>query len=334
MNRYNMEAIESFNIIKKKITIPDAQRLIDTEHFNELLEYQKEHYSKNGFFFFPTPLIICQLEDEEYIIDGQHRLKCIEVLTNEKKYPIFYVSVVYIKVKDKKEIEEKYIAINKNKPVQLFSTIDIYKSFYKPFEEYLNKNYAKYMKNTDSPRVPNFNVKHLLKYMDDAKIAYKIDYKKFIEEFEKINKYYKEHMDDLSTVFKGEKLKEIVKNEKCLLLFYYKKYEWTERIIYVNEKNVEYKDISHQPENYRIKIKKPLRTAVWKKRNGDIMTGKCYCCDNVLEFDDFHCGHINSVFFKGETILSNLEPICQTCNLDMGIKNLNDYKNELKKEML
>ena len=52
-----------------------------------------------------------------------------------------------------------------------------------------------------------------------------------------------------------------------------------------------------------------------------------------IEYDDFECGHIKSVYFKGETMLSNLEPICYNCNNNMGVQNLIDYKNELLNEM-
>ena len=44
------------------------------------------------------------------------------------------------------------------------------------------------------------------------------------------------------------------------------------------------------------------------------------------------CGHIKSVFYGGRTNIDNLEPICTKCNLDMGIKNLMDYKKELDQE--
>ena len=89
----------------------------------------------------------------------------------------------------------------------------------------------------------------------------------------------------------------------------------------------------HTPSNYRIKIKKKLRRAVWEKYFKDSLQGNCYVCLKTIDYDTFQCGHVTSVFYGGNNSISNLEPICPCCNLDMGIHNLYDYKKELEKEM-
>ena len=317
MSVYTIETIKATDLTKKHLLIPETQRLLDNQHFTDLYNYQKEHYTKYGEFFFPNPIIVCVLDNDEYIIDGQHRIKCIKKLCDEK-YKDFSIFFVKIKVTDKKEIEDRYNAINKNEPVKLYLDINSYKSFHKPFESYINNNYSKYIKNTDNPRPPNINLKHLRDYTDNVKVEYDV----FITEFEKLNMYYKKNPT------------RACKNvqEECLL-FYYKKFEWVDRIIYSIENKVEYKDMSHEPISYRVKIKKQLRKEVLKKRNSN-MEGLCYCCEKPVEYDNFECGHINSVFLRGETTLSNLEPICSMCNNDMGIKNLLVYKSELKNELL
>ena len=58
----------------------------------------------------------------------------------------------------------------------------------------------------------------------------------------------------------------------------------------------------------------------------DSLNGRCYVCQQILEYDNFECGHVNSVNNGGETVLNNLEPICRKCNNDMGIVNLEDYR--------
>jgi hypothetical protein len=79
----------------------------------------------------------------------------------------------------------------------------------------------------------------------------------------------------------------------------------------------------------KIIITKKMRKEVWMKRNQTSMVGKCFCCDANIELDNFHCGHIIAEIRGGQTILSNLEPICMGCNLGMKTQNLNDYKNTL-----
>ena len=65
----------------------------------------------------------------------------------------------------------------------------------------------------------------------------------------------------------------------------------------------------------------------------DSLKGNCIVCVNEIDYDNFHCGHIKSVFYGGETTLSNLEPICASCNLNMGTQDLNVYKKELGREL-
>ena len=71
-----------------------------------------------------------------------------------------------------------------------------------------------------------------------------------------------------------------------------------------------------------------VRAKVWKKHNKAISdTGTCYVCDDSLEFSDMECGHVLAHALGGTTTLDNLMPICRTCNRNMGIMNLNQYRD-------
>ncbi|ATZ81249.1 D5 family helicase-primase [Bodo saltans virus] len=76
-------------------------------------------------------------------------------------------------------------------------------------------------------------------------------------------------------------------------------------------------------------IPKILRIAVWNKYVGEnIGKIKCLCCDvNYITQLNFECGHIQAESTGGETIVSNLYPICGVCNKSMGNKNLTEFKN-------
>lgn len=67
-----------------------------------------------------------------------------------------------------------------------------------------------------------------------------------------------------------------------------------------------------------------LRDEVWYNAFNEPM-GNCFCCKNEIQIYNFDCGHIVSVHDNGESIIQNLLPICHTCNLDMGITNMNIY---------
>ena len=69
------------------------------------------------------------------------------------------------------------------------------------------------------------------------------------------------------------------------------------------------------------------RRMVWAHHlEPDIMKHKCLCCRTLcMTYHDFHMGHIISKAEGGTMEIQNLRPICQTCNLGMGKKNMKEY---------
>ena len=83
-------------------------------------------------------------------------------------------------------------------------------------------------------------------------------------------------------------------------------------------------------EPIRKKIPAVIREQVWKKHNANVCdVGECYVCKAGLRFADMECGHIVAHALGGATVVDNLMPICKTCNRDMGIMNLMEYKTML-----
>lgn len=77
-------------------------------------------------------------------------------------------------------------------------------------------------------------------------------------------------------------------------------------------------------------IPKAVKMKVWSNTFG-VTVGQAYCpvChSNLISQMNFHCGHIVAEAEGGETIVSNLLPICAPCNLSMGKKNLNKFQND------
>jgi 5-methylcytosine-specific restriction endonuclease McrA len=74
-------------------------------------------------------------------------------------------------------------------------------------------------------------------------------------------------------------------------------------------------------------ISSTLKRLVWNKWIGEeIGKAKCTCCSvTFITQLSFHAGHIIAEVNGGETIVSNLKPICQNCNSSMGSKNMNDF---------
>lgn len=73
-------------------------------------------------------------------------------------------------------------------------------------------------------------------------------------------------------------------------------------------------------------IPKSLKDKVWKEYNGKKYKGTCYCCQETIEINNWHAGHVISESSGGETKLSNLRPVCASCNLSMGTQNMKEFK--------
>ena len=83
-----------------------------------------------------------------------------------------------------------------------------------------------------------------------------------------------------------------------------------------------------QGHSQRASLPPRLRQAVWEKHlpNKDKLTGECFVCESVISFRDMEAAHIVAHALGGPTHLDNLMPTCRTCNRDMGIMNLFEYK--------
>ena len=74
-------------------------------------------------------------------------------------------------------------------------------------------------------------------------------------------------------------------------------------------------------------IPKKIRGKAWSNAFGESMKGHCYCCKKELQaFDTWHAGHIISHSNGGKDDAFNLRPTCSSCNLSMGIENMDDFK--------
>ena len=77
----------------------------------------------------------------------------------------------------------------------------------------------------------------------------------------------------------------------------------------------------------RPQIPMMIRGEVWKKYNGTSVYGSCYCCKRTLDvFDTWNAGHVIPYSHGGPNTVTNLRPICQSCNQSMGTENLYDFK--------
>jgi len=102
------------------------------------------------------------------------------------------------------------------------------------------------------------------------------------------------------------------------------------------EKKAQEKEAQEKKAQEKKKKKKPIsatmKKLVWNINIGEeIGKAKCLCCNSTdITQMSFNCGHIIAEANGGETIVSNLKPICQNCNSSMGTKNMEDFMKTLK----
>jgi hypothetical protein len=79
-------------------------------------------------------------------------------------------------------------------------------------------------------------------------------------------------------------------------------------------------------------ISATIKRLVWYSNIGEeVGKAKCLCCKvtDITQMS-FNCGHIIAEANGGQTIVSNLKPICQNCNSSMGTKNMEEFMKRLK----
>jgi len=74
------------------------------------------------------------------------------------------------------------------------------------------------------------------------------------------------------------------------------------------------------------KIPTSVKNTLWSLHFQGSLNGICQCCktENISK-NNFDCGHVLSEKDGGSVALSNLKPICRSCNSSMGTMNMNDF---------
>jgi 5-methylcytosine-specific restriction endonuclease McrA len=73
---------------------------------------------------------------------------------------------------------------------------------------------------------------------------------------------------------------------------------------------------------------KAVKETVWRKYNGNRMTGKCYVCKGPITFTNFEVGHNKPHSKGGKWTVGNLRPICRSCNRSMGTMSIEAFKRK------
>ena len=330
------------DLINHDIKIPTIQRLDDKNKTNEIVNYQMKyfHSGKNHLNILGVINIHCCKEtNNNYILDGQHRLNSLKILNDYGNISNECVSIEIVSVDTMDELKENYKLINMNSPLPDFPE-NIDKNIPEQAFRHFESKWPTLIWSTSSkPNRPNLNKSHLQEAF--AYLTSELNINKYSDLVEII-----EEKNEKMSLWNVEKFDEIRKYkntgkiiEKCQLYDVYLgmyphinqdySYEWVSDII-KDKKGYE----PNKKSTYKKKsIPKNIRREVWKKWVGENNgIGTCFCCriNTFAQMESWHAGHVISENDGGEIHIDNLRPICSSCNSSMGTTNMREYMESIK----
>ncbi len=267
--------------------------------FNKIIDHIIKN-NENSSLPFLNLIHIANYENKCYILDGQHRFFAYKKYydTYKTDFDIFFCKKDCATIQ---EVKEYFIDLNNN--YQLHDLIldenDLDKS--NEIKRYLKTKYSKHLSNSETPRYPNVNLDQITKHF-------------LIHNKELSSKAILEKIEALNTEIESN-LKE-------------NNHELYEQAFKKQKFYIAYIFIKTECENKRKHIPKTLRHKLWRSTFDDKMNGYCYVCTAPLNIENFHAGHILSVKNGGDTNINNLKVICSLCNLSMGSRNLEEFKEK------
>jgi hypothetical protein len=310
------------------IKCPDFQRLPDHERITEI----KEHISNAAIFPIIT-LEIGYLYNEFYLIDGQHRLAALK----QAKMINYPFEVHLTMVNTNEELKYLFKLINKNTKIPdewllINNMNDVKKNMEEIFNNEMIQKIVRSTANPNRPHLSRIQLENMITNLYNENVIIKAVH------FDELNEKYKTYAENNFPNTTGKQNDEllikchdldcflgmmIVKSDyeilKDNLIKIYKAQE-INNIIYISKKQ---------------KIHQKIRTMSWEKYLKDTRQKtydiKCpiSICNNIINPHTFQCGHIISENNGGKIEITNLKPICTSCNGSMGIKNWDDYETSL-----
>jgi 5-methylcytosine-specific restriction endonuclease McrA len=313
MYKFDRDSWEGY-LKDNKLCYMDSQRSVDNNHVDNIIEYLNNRQSSKADTCFLTPIVIGLLNNKYYIIDGQHRICAL--CKFEGRYDLL---VNLINIKDIEDLEYHLCIVNTNKPY-----IQVGNKEVKKIEEYISSNYKGYIKPSDNPRAPHINMNNVVKCLNSHT---NLTFRLFFEKFNELELFIQENYKELgisNTVF--------LKSQKDNIIPFYsgcmKNNNWIKAIIMSIESNKKISDLDYTKFPFTVKrhkITSSDRDKLWKTQS-DTLCSNCYVCKDDITYRSFQCGHVVPVFSGGDNSISNMKCICPSCNTNMGVMNLEEYK--------
>lgn len=326
---------------KWNIQIPEWQRFLNEDRieglFRSMLKSFSSREEEKNMPLLQTGIILTELKNRFSIIDGQHRFKAFEKLHLQFGTD-FEILVIIIPVKKEEEIFQFCRMINDSQPLNLPDHPDHFVTA-KNITEILQHKYYPFFSSSLHPRRPNVNADQFSQRLAEL-IALGENPHVLYEKIENLNSKFRDAIEKEKNVHqfihpgdtleKVEKMINIAQKKAISAKFYLglcKNYEW------MSEINSHFARKPHHKTNAassRVGFPRAQRRVIWNAKIGrNKISGHCHTCGRNLDFDSCQIGHNLAVAKGGNNDIDNLEIICAHCNLEMGTKDLADFKRIL-----
>jgi len=321
-----------FSELSALICIPEFQRIMDEDHITEIYKYNEQQFLTTSNFNIYGNLSLGYVHTKHYVLDGQHRI-CAYFLLYQH-YGDFHVAVNLYTRDTMEDVQEVYYRINKNKPVPLITDSYVEENIINGCLKLFQRQFSGYIKKTKKPQSPNVNVDALQRALVQSQLLKTCQIQSAEQLFQLICElnYYLcslpchfllQKQSEWGIVIKFDKMTDA---DKLFLLGYYSEYEWIGFIIRHVRDHLPYEEIPLIAVKNHAKLPRVRREELWRLYFQNQMDGICDVCQGPIQFTSFEAGHIEPRAFGGSNELSNLKPICKTCNRDMGTQHLETYK--------
>jgi 5-methylcytosine-specific restriction endonuclease McrA len=340
----------SLQTILHSVQIPDFQRSIDPQRVDSIVQTFQSYSQSNSFFpwgivtfAYLSPQPISILPTTLYLIDGQHRFSAMKTLS-QQTHP-HTPTHLWIQLIHCKQIQDmihyfQMIAQCKEVPDYILQADPTTKSvqLLKRLEEHIQTHYQPFLSTSLRPHKPNIHLPTFLTILQEVDWWKSISSsQELIQRFEQANQrlsidMFKDDPDQYQHIEKKKKKQHTIGLHISKL-----KYWWT--ILDIDElpspKSFDSSSTSTTTTIKRKSFSSFEKKKLWNRDIGpwnEIFKAPCFIgiCGNFIYRDSFHIGHIQPLSKGGTNDLDNLRLICETCNKTMGVKNLNDFKQEME----
>jgi len=295
----------------------------------EKIEKMSEEYLKNPLLLkFKNHIIIGCLQNNWYIIDGQHRIEMAKSLYSNHGVNDHLVFCWYI-CSAEEIMKDIFRSVNIDSLKNQYYVSDndikqiIKEEFTGKLKDYHKTHFANRKTETGKTKtieefVIELDAINFFEKFTNSQEAYN-SLKEENNEFFNVNRY-SINLEQNPTIYYAPEKKLI--NEK--VIFTLKRNNFVE---WLGDKT---NDPYHNTRAIKANISTYKRKAVWRREFGENDTGVCPIsfCNVILKTgvkNGFQCGHIQSEYNGGVTEVSNLRPICSGCNQSMGKTNWGNW---------